>query len=124
ADRDRERAGYRPGGSRLRHRALTLAAKDQGRRAMRIRLTIAVAAIAASAPATAQDNAAIPLDYAAAQQRLLERSDAIAASSANVRGKEAQVGATRSLGRPEVEFEAQLLDYQKTLYLPLGSLAP
>lgn len=91
---------------------------------MRIRLTIAVAAIAASAPATAQDNAAIPLDYAAAQQRLLERSDAIAASSANVRGKEAQVGATRSLGRPEVEFEAQLLDYQKTLYLPLGSLAP
>src|SRR5690606_26277380 len=28
------------------------------------------------------------------------------------------------LGRPEVDFEAQLLDYQKTLYLPLGSLRP
>ena len=91
---------------------------------MRIRLTFATMAFAVSGQAAAQDSASIALDYEAAQQRLLEQSDAVAASEANVRGKEAQVGATRSLGRPEVDFEAQLLDYQKTLYLPLGSLAP
>nr|WP_206677366.1 TolC family protein [Caulobacter sp. RHG1] len=85
---------------------------------------MAIVTLAVSAPAAAQDSAAIVLDYQAAQQRLLDRSDAIAASDANVRGKQAQVGATRTLGGPEVDFEAQLLDYQKTLYLPLGSLAP
>lgn len=91
---------------------------------MRIRGIAAITALLASAPAAAQDSGVIALDYRAAQERLLERSDALAASDANVRGKEAQVGATRSLGRPEVDFEGQLLDYQKTLYLPLGSLAP
>ena len=91
---------------------------------MQIRLTFAVIALAVSGQAAAQDGAPIALDYQAAQQRLLDQSDAIAASDANARGKEAQVGATRTLGRPEVDFEAQLLDYQKTLYLPLGSLAP
>lgn len=91
---------------------------------MRIRLTFAVMALAVSGQAAAQEGASMALDYEAAQQRLLERSDAIAASDANVRGKEAQLGATSTLGRPEVDFEAQLLDYQKTLYLPLGSLAP
>ncbi|MBL7466301.1 TolC family protein, partial [Escherichia coli] len=48
----------------------------------------------------------------------------IEAAAANLRGKEAQEGATRTLGRPDVDVEAQLLEYQKTLYLPLGSLAP
>lgn len=86
----------------------------------------------ASMPAIGQDhnlapNAsanAIPLDYQSAQQRLIERSDALAATNADVRSKAATVGATRSLGRPDVDFEGQLLEYQKTLYLPLGSLAP
>ncbi|WCM28552.1 TolC family protein [Sphingomonas sp. QA11] len=64
------------------------------------------------------------MDYRSAQDRLLQRSDAIEASAANLRGKEAQEGATRTLGRPDVDVEAQLLEYQKTLYLPLGSLAP
>ncbi|MFT4055567.1 MAG: TolC family protein [Novosphingobium sp.] len=64
------------------------------------------------------------LDYGAAQARLLQRSDAIEASRAALRGKQAQEGATRTLGRPDVDVEAQLLEYQKTLYLPLGSLAP
>lgn len=91
---------------------------------MRILAIVAIVALTVSAPLAAQDSTAIPLDYFAAQQRLLEQSDAIAASQANVRGKEAQVGATSTLGRPEVDFEAQLLDYQKTLYLPLGSLRP
>lgn len=91
---------------------------------MRIRATLAVVALMMPAPAAAQDSASMALDYAAAQQRLLERSDAVAASDAHVRGKEAQLGATRTLSRPDVDLDAQLLDYQKTLYLPLGSLAP
>lgn len=91
---------------------------------MRVGGIAAIAAALATASASAQDGGTIALDYRAAQQRLLERSDALAASDAAVRSKEAQVGATRSLGRPEVDFEGQLLDYQKTLYLPLGSLAP
>lgn len=77
-----------------------------------------------SAAVSAQESGTIALDYGSAQQRLLDRSDALAAAEANVEGKAAQAGATRSLGRPEVDFEGQLLDYQKTLYLPLGSLAP
>jgi len=91
---------------------------------MAIRGLAAVGALLASASVAAQDGDTVALDYRAAQERLIERSDALAASDAAVRGKEAQVGATRSLGRPEVDFEGQLLDYQKTLYLPLGSLAP
>ncbi|MBN2973403.1 TolC family protein [Roseomonas aeriglobus] len=66
----------------------------------------------------------VNLDFAQAQTQLLDRSDAIVASDANVRSKAAQEGATRTLHRPDVDFEAQLLEYQKTLYLPLGSLAP
>ena len=77
-----------------------------------------------AAPAVAQTNAPLTLDFNAAQQRLLQRSDAIEASAAALRGKQAQEGATRTLGRPDVDLEAQLLEYQKTLYLPLGSLAP
>lgn len=80
--------------------------------------------VALASPAFAQDEAPLPLDFRAAQERLLDRSDAIEASAANLRGKEALEGATRTLGRPDVDVEAQLLQYQKTLYLPLGSLAP
>jgi len=83
-----------------------------------------ICAAAVATPALAQDADPAALDYGAAQARLLQRSDAIAASDANVRSKEAQEGATRTLNRPDVDFEAQLLEYQKTLYLPLGSLAP
>lgn len=77
-----------------------------------------------ASPAFTQDAPPLPLDYGAAQERLLHRSDAIEASAGNLRGKEAQEGATRTLGRPDVDIEAQLLQYQKSLYLPLGSLAP
>lgn len=72
----------------------------------------------------AQDASPLALDFGSAQDRLVDRSDAIDASTATVRSKEEQEGATRSLGRPEVDFEIQVLEYQKTLYLPLGSLAP
>lgn len=78
----------------------------------------------ANSAAVAQADPPLELDYAGAQQRLLERSDAIAASDAYLRSRQAQERSTHSLRRPEVEFEAQLLEYQKTLYLPLGSLAP
>ena len=81
-------------------------------------------AVFCASPVFAQAPEPLALDYRSAQDRLLQRSDAIEASAANLRGKEAQEGATRTLGRPDVDIEAQLLEYQKTLYLPLGSLAP
>lgn len=113
-----------------------------------VAIVVAILASAASANVQAQDMAvitsAVPpeqgeagryqdgtlptppvtLDYASAQRRLLNTSDAIEAAEANVRSKSFQEGATRTLRRPDVDFEGQLLDYQKTLYLPLGSLAP
>jgi outer membrane protein TolC len=72
----------------------------------------------------AQTGSTSTLSYAEAQQRFLERSDAIAASDAAVEAREAQQAATRSLRGPDVELEVQALEYQKTLDLPLGSLAP
>lgn len=74
--------------------------------------------------AHAQEMQPMALDYAAAQHRFIDRSDAVKASDSNVRSKEAQERSTRNLYAPDVDFEFQLLDYQKTLYLPLGSLAP
>lgn len=64
-----------------------------------------------------------PLSYEAAQQRYLEQSDALEAADAAVRAAALRYQATRTIGRPEVEVEAQLLDFQKTLFLPLGPLA-
>ncbi|MFN4037854.1 MAG: TolC family protein [Erythrobacter sp.] len=69
----------------------------------------------------AQDAGA--LSYEAAQQRYVEQSDALDAADAGVRAAAARYQATRTIGRPEVEVEAQLLDFQKTLFLPLGPLA-
>ena len=63
------------------------------------------------------------LSYAAAQQRYVEQSDALDAADAGVRAAAARYQATRTIGRPEVEIEAQVLDFQKTLFLPLGPLA-
>lgn len=63
------------------------------------------------------------LTYAEAQQRYLEQSDAVEAADAAVRAAALRYRATRTIGRPEVEVEAQLLDFQKTLFLPLGPLA-
>ena len=79
--------------------------------------------LAASSAAAQTAPPPVALTFDSAQSQLLERSDAIAASDANVRSKESQEGATRTLHRPDVDVEAQLLEYQKTLYLPLGSLA-
>ncbi|MGY6552883.1 MAG: TolC family protein [Erythrobacter sp.] len=71
--------------------------------------------------ALAQD--ATTLSYEAAQQRYFEQSDALDAADAGVRAAAARYQATRTIGRPEVEVEAQVLDFQKTLFLPLGPLS-
>lgn len=91
---------------------------------MRIESLLIIGCLLAPLPLMAQATDAVSLDYGSAQQRLLEVSDALSATEADVRSKAATVGATRSLGRPDIDFEGQLLEYQKTLYLPLGSLAP
>ncbi len=67
---------------------------------------------------------ALALTYADAQARFLENSDSLKAADAGVRAAEERRDAVRTLGRPDVDVEAQVLDFQKTLYLPLGSLAP
>lgn len=83
-----------------------------------------VVSLVACGVAAAQEAEPVSLDYFAAQQRFLERSDAIEAAGANVRSKAAQEQSVRHLRRPDIDLEVQLLEYQKTLYLPLGSLAP
>ncbi len=90
---------------------------------LRRRFLIALLTATSSTAAFAQSIGSIPLDYREAQAILLEKSDAIQGSDADVRSKEAQAGSTRTLGRPTVEFEGQMVRYQKSLYLPLGPLA-
>jgi len=88
------------------------------------RLGVVVAVLlATAAPLTAQDQTSA-LSYTEAQARFLDRSDAIDAADAAVRAAESRQEATRTLGRPELDVEAQVLDFQKTLFLPLGSLEP
>ena len=72
----------------------------------------------------AQEADPASLDYLSAEQQFLSRSDAIDAAGENVRAKQAQEKSTRTLHRPDLDFELQLLEYQKTLYLPLGPLEP
>ena len=92
---------------------------------MTLRCSMLVAALATAVcqGAQAQTIDRLPLDYRSAQARLLERSDAIRGADADVRSKEAQEASTSTLRRPTVEFEGQMIRYQKTLYLPLGPLA-
>ena len=95
-------------------------------------LWLALAAAAPPASRAAQATAwpadapadAIALDFAQARQRLLQVSDALAAADANVRGKGELSQATRSLRLPDLSVEVRRMELQKTLTLPLGSLAP
>lgn len=89
-----------------------------------LRLGLLATSLAAACDAAAAQDTRLPLSYGDAQARLLDQSDAIDAADAAVRAAEARLEATRTLGRPEVDIEAQVLDFQKTLYLPLGSLEP
>lgn len=76
------------------------------------------------ATAAAAQEPELALSYSAAQARFLDRSDALDAADFGVRAAQARRDATRSLGRPDIDIETQVLDFQKTLYLPFGSLAP
>ena len=88
------------------------------------RLGVAAAVLAVIADPLAAQDQTLALTYPEAQARFLDRSDAIDAAEAAVRAAEARREATRTLGRPELDVEAQVLDFQKTLFLPLGSLEP
>lgn len=91
----------------------------------KIRLAVLAATAAIVMPgAVAAQGQQVALSYKEAQTLFLERSDAIDAADAAVRSAEARREATRTLGRPELDVEAQVLDFQKTLFLPLGSLEP
>lgn len=85
---------------------------------------LAVGALSCLTGTCAAEEYSLALSYADAQARFLDRSDAVDAADAAVQAAEARREATRTLGRPEVEVEAQVLDFQKTLFLPLGSLEP
>lgn len=78
--------------------------------------------LAVPTPATA--NPPLDLSYAAAWGRLLSESDQLRAAEAGIRGQQAQAEASRKLRQPEVELDLRQLDYQKSLDVPLGSLAP
>lgn len=83
-------------------------------------------ALLASLPlaAAAQTSAPPALEWEQARQRLEQVSDALAAADAGVRNKEELQEATRLLRLPEITGEVRRLQFQKTLTLPLGSLAP
>jgi len=82
-------------------------------------LTATSVAQTAAAPASAP-----ALHWEQARQRLEQVSDALAAADAGVRNKQELQEATRLLRLPEITGEVRRLQFQKTLTLPLGSLAP
>lgn len=88
-------------------------------------------AVSGTGPVASQEIAGPPasatsvaLDYAQASARLREVSDAVQAAEANVRNKQELEVAAHRLRIPEVSAEIRRLELQKTLTLPLGSLAP
>lgn len=89
------------------------------------RVSLAVVLAATQAAAYAQTpSTGLPLSFEAAQTRMGQVSDSVAAADANVRSKEAQERSTRTLHRPEVVIDAREMKFKKTLELPLGPLAP
>ncbi|MEL1264845.1 TolC family protein [Pseudoxanthomonas putridarboris] len=89
-----------------------------------LRGCLALAGAACAAHAGAQAPAAIELSFDQASERLQQVSDALRAAEANLAGKHELAEATRHLRLPEVTGELRRLELQKTLELPLGSLAP
>lgn len=87
-------------------------------------LLLAPTAGAASLPAEAQAPQAIALDFAQAQARLMQRSDALAGARNQLDNRRQLAEASRSLALPDVELDVRRLRFQKTLELPLGSLEP
>lgn len=74
--------------------------------------------------AAPQTDKVLAVDYAAAQQRLLTVSDALAGSRSQVENRRQLATASRSLAYPDVSIDVRQLRFQKSIELPLGSLAP
>ncbi|KAA3639097.1 MAG: TolC family protein [Proteobacteria bacterium] len=72
----------------------------------------------------AQQIAPQTLSFEEARTSLEQTSDALAAADANVRGKLALSDASKSLRLPEISVDVRRMEFQKSLSLPLGSLAP
>jgi outer membrane protein TolC len=66
----------------------------------------------------------LALYFDEAQQRLLSVSDALASSMSQVENRRQLAEASRSLSYPEVSIDVRQLRFQKSLELPLGTLAP
>lgn len=64
------------------------------------------------------------LSIAAALERVTQVSDALSAANAQVGSKKLLAEATDSLRLPEISLDIRELQFQKTLEMPLGSLAP
>lgn len=92
--------------------------KSGGRLAVLATCAVAVLSVHAQGPSS------VPLSLTDARQRLMGVSDALAAADANVRGKETLSEASGHLRLPDISLDANYLQFQKTLELPLGSLAP
>ncbi|MBC7520740.1 MAG: TolC family protein [Sandarakinorhabdus sp.] len=74
--------------------------------------------------AEAQSISSVPISFEAATIRLAEVSDGLAASTAQVKARQAQAGAVATLRRPEVSIDVRELNYQKSLSLSTGTVGP
>ena len=95
-----------------------------GRRYCALLLNAALLMMAASAMAEDRPGGTLALDYAAAQERLLSVSDAVAGSRSQVESRRQLAEASRSLSYPNVSIDVRQMRFQKSLELPLGSLEP
>lgn len=93
------------------------------RRLRRFALGLLLLQQAAALPAQ-EPAGAVALSYEQARARLEQVSDALAAADANLVARQALSDAARRMRLPELSLEARYLEFQKTLELPLGSLAP
>ena len=80
--------------------------------------------LAATGTAAASVDDPPALSFEQARERLEQVSDALAAADAGVRGKQDLQDATRYLRLPEITGDIRRMQFQKSLELPLGSLAP
>ncbi len=103
---------------------MTAPLKFRPARACRARSVVLAASLAISTAAAAPPAPTPVLEWAQAQQRLQQVSDALQAADASVRNKQDLQDATALLRLPEITGEVRRLQFQKTLTLPLGSLAP
>lgn len=100
-------------------------ADRQGARRQMRRFMLGPTLLLAMATGHAQEAPApVELTFEQAHARLEQVSDALAAADANLRGKQDLADASRRMRLPELSLEARYMEFQKTLELPPGSLAP